>query len=108
MPCSSSRSARVAMSDHPRPQRLGLRRLLMIVPAFLVEPDLRRLDEFGTANMGYGIGRVILSTPNNRGRIDPALYGSLKFQPRGLLWILVRFPRREVQPEGIEPTSALV
>src|SRR5437660_9708893 len=98
MPCSSSRSARVAMSDHPRPQRLGLRRLLMIVPAFLIKPDLRRLDELGTANMGCGIGRVILCTPNDRGRIDSALYGGLEFQPRGLLWVIVRFPRRVVPP----------
>ena len=80
----------------------------MIVPAFLVEPDLRRLDELGTANMGCGIGSVILSTANDHGGIDAALDRRLEFQPRRLLWIIVRFPRRVVSLEGLEPIGVLV
>src|SRR5258708_37398668 len=108
MPGSSSRSARVAMSDHPRPQRIGLRRLLIIAPAFLVEPDLRRFDEPGAADVRRGVACEILSTANDHVGIDAALDRRLEFQARGLLWVIVRFPRRVVPPEGFKPIGAFV
>src|ERR1700720_3553949 len=103
MPCSSSRSARTAMSVHPDPEPRRLGRQLIIRKALLVEPGDGLRDVSRVRAFALDCLPVMLSAADDLRRVLAAFDQRLEFQSRGLFRILVRVPRWIDPPEFFKP-----
>src|SRR5260221_13387821 len=107
MPCSSSRWAGVAMSDHPGPQRLGLLLAAVLFPALVMQPGHRLLDVHGPCAAASNEAPVIRRRRDHQLGINTSLYRRQEFFARGLLRIVVLAALGEVPPEGLKLTGGL-
>src|SRR5438046_2779534 len=102
MPCSSSRSAIVGMSDHPRPQRLGGLFGAVLFPALVMQPGHCLLDVHGPCAAASDEAPVIVRSRDHQFRVNAAPHGRKEFFARGLLRIVMAATRRVLLPELLE------
>ena len=85
----------------------GYRWILVLGPAFLVEPGHRLGDVFRVGPLGRDIARVIFGAADDFLGIDTELDGRLEFLPRRLSRIRMWSPGRIGREETIERLDAL-
>src|ERR1700730_9471398 len=101
MPCSSSRSAIVAMSDHPRAQWLGVLLRAGLFPAFLMQPGHRLLDMLCRGAAASDEAAVIRRRSDHQRRVNSTPYRCQEFFARGLFRIVVTGTRMASTPECV-------
>jgi len=81
---------------------------LVIVPALLVEPRQRLRDVARIGAVALDGGSIDLGAMDDVGWLGAAFDRGLEFQPRGLLWIRMRTPRRIGVPEDFKFTIGAI
>ena len=81
---------------------------MVIVPALLVEPRQRLRDVARIGAVALDGGSIDLGAMDDVGWLGAAFDRGLEFQPRGLLWIRMRTPRRIGVPEDFKFTIGAI
>src|SRR5262245_3032561 len=108
MPCSKRSSGRVAMSDHPGPERGRLGGPILLVPLLLVKPRNRRLPKTTISDFALGVRGISPSARDYLCRIDSGSYQGREFRGCRLSGVVVRRTRRVRCPKDIKGAVGVV